>query len=33
VATPEELARLHTDFEKDFEAQGIKTLRAAYEAL
>ena len=33
MATPEELVQLRTDFEKDFEAQGIKTLRAAYEAL
>ena len=28
--TPSELAALTTDFEKDFNAQGIPTLRAAY---
>jgi len=33
MATPGELVQLRTDFEKDFEAQGIKTLRAAYQAL
>ncbi len=32
VETPEELAGLATDFEEDFQAQGIKTLRAAYTA-
>ena len=31
VATPDGLAQLRTDFERDFEARGIKTLRAAYE--
>src|SRR6266404_5280648 len=31
VATPAELVQLRTDFEKDFEARGIKTLRAAYQ--
>ena len=30
VETPGELAALLTDFEKDFQARGIKTLRAAY---
>ena len=29
VATPDELAGLRTDFERDFEARGVKTLRAA----
>ena len=33
MPTPPELVQLRTDFEKDFEAQGIKTLRAAYQAL
>ena len=33
MATPEELVQLRTDFEKDFEARGVKTLRAAYQAL
>ena len=28
--TPPELSRLLTDFEKEFQARGIKTLRAAY---
>jgi tRNA (guanine-N7-)-methyltransferase len=28
--TPEELAGLLTDFEKDFQARGVKTLRTAY---
>ncbi len=28
--TPGELAELVTDFEKDFQARGVKTLRAAY---
>jgi len=32
VATPDELARLPTDFERDFAARGAQTLRAAYEA-
>jgi tRNA (guanine-N7-)-methyltransferase len=31
AVTPEELAQLPTDFERDFAAQGIQTLRAAYE--
>ena len=31
VATPDDLAQLRTDFEKDFAARGIETLRAAYE--
>lgn len=30
VETPEDLALLLTDFERDFQARGIKTLRAAY---
>ena len=30
VETPGELAELLTDFEKDFQARGIRTLRAAY---
>ena len=33
MATSGELVQLRTDFEKDFEARGIKTLRAAYQAL
>ena len=33
MATPEELVQLRTDFEKDVEARGVKTLRAAYQAL
>jgi len=33
VPTPAELVQLRTDFEKDFEARGIKTLRAAYQAV
>ena len=32
VTTPLALAALHTDFEKDFLARGIKTLHAAYQA-
>jgi tRNA (guanine-N7-)-methyltransferase len=32
VETPGDLAALLTDFEKDFRARGIKTLRAAYQA-
>jgi tRNA (guanine-N7-)-methyltransferase len=32
VETPLELAGLLTDFERDFQARGIKTLRAAYRA-
>ncbi len=31
VETPEELAGLLTDFEKDFQGRGIKTLRTAYQ--
>src|SRR5438552_2275528 len=31
MPTPPKLVQLPTDFEKDFEAQGIKTLRAAYQ--
>jgi tRNA (guanine-N7-)-methyltransferase len=30
--TPAELAALLTDFEKDFQARGIETLRAAYQS-
>jgi len=30
--TPDELATLMTDFEKDFQARGVKTLRTAYQA-
>jgi tRNA (guanine-N7-)-methyltransferase len=30
VETPPELSALLTDFEKDFQSRGIKTLRAAY---
>ena len=30
VETPDELTALLTDFEKDFQARGVKTLRAAY---
>jgi len=30
VETPEDLAGLLTDFEKDFQGRGIKTLRTAY---
>jgi tRNA (guanine-N7-)-methyltransferase len=33
VQTPGELVEILTDFEKDFHARGIKTLRAAYQAL
>lgn len=29
IATPPELAALHTDFERQFHARGIKTLRSA----
>ena len=31
VETPVELAELSTDFEREFNAKGIKTLRAAYQ--
>jgi len=30
VETPGDLAGLLTDFEKDFHARGVRTLRAAY---
>jgi tRNA (guanine-N7-)-methyltransferase len=30
VETPSELAALLTDFERDFQARGVRTLRAAY---
>jgi len=33
VETPPDLAALPTDFEQDFQARGITTLRAAYQAL
>jgi tRNA (guanine-N7-)-methyltransferase len=33
VETPVELAELPTDFERDFNARGIQTLRAAYESV
>ena len=33
VNTPEELAETITDFEADFNARGIRTLRAAYEKI
>ena len=31
TGTPDELAGLTTDFERDFQARGIQTLRAAYQ--
>jgi tRNA (guanine-N7-)-methyltransferase len=31
VETPEELAGLETDFEREFRARGVETLRAAYQ--
>jgi len=31
IETPVELAEVHTDFEREFNAQGIPTLRAAYQ--
>ena len=31
IETPSELAELPTDFERDFTARGIRTLRAAYQ--
>jgi tRNA (guanine-N7-)-methyltransferase len=31
IETPAELAEILTDFERDFNARGIKTLRAAYQ--
>lgn len=33
IKTPVELAELLTDFERDFNARGIQTLRAGYEVL
>jgi tRNA G46 methylase TrmB len=30
VETPEDLAAVSTDFEREFQARGVKTLRAAY---
>jgi tRNA (guanine-N7-)-methyltransferase len=33
IETSAELAELHTDFEREFHARGIKTLRAAYLSL
>ena len=33
IETPVELAELLTDFEREFNARGIKTLRAAYKSL
>ena len=30
VETPGELSALLTDFEKEFQARGMRTLRAAY---
>jgi tRNA (guanine-N7-)-methyltransferase len=33
VDTPAELSALLTDFEKDFRARGVQTLRAAYESV
>jgi len=32
IETPDELAEVLTDFEHDFNARGIPTLRAAYQA-
>lgn len=32
AATPSELSSLPTDFERDFQARGIETLRAAYQS-
>jgi hypothetical protein len=32
VETPASLAEITTDFERDFNAEGIPTLRAAYQA-
>jgi tRNA (guanine-N7-)-methyltransferase len=32
IETPSELAELLTDFEREFRARGIQTLRAAYRA-
>jgi tRNA (guanine-N7-)-methyltransferase len=33
IETPVELAELQTDFERDFNARGIQTLRAAYQRM
>jgi hypothetical protein len=33
IQTPAELAELQTDFEREFNARGIRTLRAAYKVL
>jgi len=33
VATPAELASLLTDFEREFQARGVQTLRAAYQTV
>ena len=33
IETPSELAGLLTDFERDFQARGIRTLRAAYQRI
>jgi hypothetical protein len=33
IETPSELAEILTDFEREFNAQGIPTLRAAYKVL
>jgi tRNA G46 methylase TrmB len=30
IETPSDLAEILTDFERDFQAKGIQTLRAAY---
>jgi tRNA (guanine-N7-)-methyltransferase len=33
IATPAELAAICTDFEKEFQSRGIRTLRAAYQSV
>jgi len=33
IVTPVELAEIHTDFEREFNARGIHTLRAAYQIM
>lgn len=33
IETPESLRSVRTDFERDFEARGVETLRAAYERI
>ncbi|HMJ91489.1 MAG TPA: hypothetical protein VK530_16825, partial [Candidatus Acidoferrum sp.] len=33
IETPEELARVTTDFERDFNAKGVPTNRASYEKI